>query len=396
MKQVTIVGLGMSADTLTAEGLCAVQQADVLIGAPRLIEQFKSLHKPAFAEYTPEAVAHVLDENEGERFCVLVSGDTGFYSAADGLCATLKGYPLTLLPGISSLSYLFARLLRPWQEVAIVSCHGRRANLVDTVRRNRLTFALTGGNMKELGDELTNAGFGELTAYIGENLGLAQERILMLPVSRLSTAGIGKLAVLLVENLKPDNRVRFGIPDGEFIRGDDVPMTKSEVRAVTMSRLALRPQAVCCDIGAGTGSVTVEMALAAYEGRVYAVDKSEEAIRLVTANCRAFCLGNVTPVLGSAPEVLEALPPVDAVFIGGNAGRLREIFDALLVKNPLTHIVVNAVTLETLHEATQAFAVHRIACEITQLSVTRTTPVGSLHMLKPCSPVFILSGGLYG
>lgn len=392
MKQVTIAGLGMSAGTLTAEGLRAVEQADVLIGAPRLIAQFEKLDKPSFAEYEPEAVARLVNGHESRCFCVLVSGDTGFYSAADGLCAALKDCSLTLIPGVSSLSYFFAKLMRPWQDAAVISCHGRRANLVEAVRRSRLTFILTGGNAAVLGEELIRAGFGDLTVHVGENLGMPQERILALPVSGLPATETGNLAVLLVENPGCDSRVRCGISDGEFIRGG-VPMTKAEIRAVTMSKLAIRPKAVCCDIGAGTGSVTVEMALAAYEGQVYALDKNQEAIRLVTANCRAFHIGNVAPVLGEAPEALETLPPLDAAFIGGSSGRLGEIFDALLVKSPRIRIAVNAVTLETLHEAAEAFAAHNIVPDILQIGVAYAKPAGSRHMLQAGSPVFILCGG---
>ncbi len=392
MKQVTVVGLGMSVDTLTAEGLRAVEQADVLIGASRLIAQFETLGKPSYAEYLPDAVTRVLDGYENGRFCVLVSGDTGFYSASEGLCSALQDCSLTLIPGISSLSYFFARLRRPWQDAVLVSCHGRRAKLVDSVRRNRLTFALTGGNMTELGEALTKAGFGELTAHVGENLGLTKECIFTLPVSDLQTFRAGNLAVLLVENPEYDNRLRFGIPDEEFIRGD-VPMTKAEIRAVTMSKLALFPEAVCCDIGAGTGSVTVEMALAAYKGRVYALDKKEESVRLVTANCQAFHLGNVIPILGSAPEVLEKLPILDAAFIGGSSDRLGEIFDTLVRNNPLIRIVVNAITLETLHKATEAFSAHGFEPDIVQIGITRANQIVNLHMLQANSPVFILSGG---
>lgn len=395
MKHVAIVGLGMSADTLTMTGLRAIEQADALIGAPRLIAQFDKLGKPSFAEYAPDAVARVVSGHENRHICVLVSGDPGFYSAAEGLCAALKDCSLTLIPGVSSLSYFFARLMRPWQEAALISCHGRKPNLAETVRRNRLTFVLTGGNMADLGEELTRAGFGELTCQVGESLGLPEEKIFRLPASELGETATGPLAVLLVENPGFDSRISFGIPDRDFIRGD-LPMTKAETRAVMMSKLALFPQAVCCDIGAGTGSVTVEMALAAYNGHVYALDKSEESIRLVTANCRAFHIGNVTPVWGMAPDALDRLPALDAAFIGGSSGRLKEIFDTLFINNPDIRIVVNAVTLETLHEATEAFTAHGIGPDIVQIGVTRANLVGNLHMLQAGSPVFILSGGRNG
>lgn len=392
MKQVAIVGFGMGTETLTAEGLCAIEQADVLIGARRLAMQLEHLGKPFFAEYEAEAVANIIRDSWAQYFCVLVSGDTGFYSAATGLCEAVSEYAPTLIPGISSLSYFFARLGLSWQDAALVSCHGRKGNLVDTVRRSALTFALTGGNTEELGKSLEDAGFGELTVHVGENLGMREERIFTLSASGLAAAGIGNLTVLLVENPGHDSRIRFGIPDREFLRGN-VPMTKAEVRAATMSKLAISPDEVCCDIGAGTGSVTVEMALAAYKGRVYALDHKQEAIDLAQANCRAFHIGNVTPILGAVPEALEALPPMDAAFIGGSSGRLGEIMDALLAKNPYVRMVVNAVTLETLQAAMEAYTAHGITPEIVQIGATRIKAVGAFHMLDACSPVFILSGG---
>ncbi len=392
MKQVVIVGAGMGPDTLTAQALRAIEQADALIGAPRLIAQFEKLGKPSFAQYAPQAVAGIVNGHECARFCVLASGDTGFYSAAEGLCAVLQDCDVTVLPGVSSIAYFFSRIKRPWQDVKAVSCHGRGANLTDAVRRNRLTFVLTGNNAKALCQTLTDAGFGGLTAYVGENLGLIRERIFSLPVSEIADAKIDKLSVLLVENPKNDKRIPTGIPDGRFIRGA-VPMTKAEIRAVVSSKLALRPDFVCCDIGAGTGAVTVEMALAAYEGHIYAADKNEEAIRLVQANCRAFHIGNVTAVLGQAPEALKELPPLDAAFIGGSFGNLGGIVDALFSNNPGIRVAVNAVTLETLNEAMRAFSSHGMDPDVVLINAARANLTGSLHMLQACSPVFIISGG---
>ncbi len=195
-----------------------------------------------------------------------------------------------------------------------------------------------------------------------------------------------------MENPGYDKRILSGIPDEKFLRGP-VPMTKAETRAVTMSKLALAPNAVCCDIGAGTGSVTVEMALAAYEGHIYAIDKNQEAIGLVQANCRAFHIGNVTAVSGEAPEALKELPPLDAAFIGGSAGSLTQIVDALLLNNRGVRIVVNAVALETVQQAMQAFASHSIVPDIVQIGAARANLTGNLNMLQANSPVFILCGG---
>lgn len=391
MKTISIIGVGMSRDTVTQEGLRAIGEARVLLGAKRLIEPYIKPGIPAFTEYAPEQAAKIISQTEASSIAVLVSGDAGFYSAADKLVNALSAYDVRTIPGISSLSFLFARLGRPWQDAALLSCHGREANLVDTVRRNRITFALTGKNIGKLCGQLINAGFGELTATVGENLGMENERILTLSAAEMQKVEIGSLAALLLENPAYDDRVRSGIPDEEFLRGK-VPMTKAEVRALTLAKLALRPDSVCCDVGAGTGSVTVEMALAAYRGRVYAIDRNEEAIDLIEANRKAFHIGNIVSIAGTAPEALAGLPKLDAAFIGGSSGNMCGIITALLSNNPEIHIVVNAVSLESTLEALKAFSENGIEPDIVQLAAARAKPVAGLHMMTSQNPVFIISG----
>lgn len=393
MKQVTIIGVGMGPRTVTAEGLDAILNAELIMGAPRMLALFPAEKgQTAHSAYAPEAVRAVIRASGLNRFAVLVSGDTGFFSAAQGLTAALDRENVSVLPGISSLSCLFARLKKPWQDAAVISCHGREANIADTVRRNALTFALTGGNINALAKALTQAGYSGLPLTLAENLGAEDERIRVMTVEELTAAQAGSLAVMLIENPQADARIRFGIPDEEFIRGE-VPMTKAEVRAVILSRLALSPGDVCADIGAGTGSVTVEMALAAHRGRVYALDHKAEAIDLVCGNCRRFHIGNVHPLLGKAPQALDDLPPLDAAFIGGSSGAMEGIFKAILDKNPRARLVVSAIALESLDQAIRAFGAHGLEPDITQLGVARAKRVAGLHMMMSQNPIFILSGG---
>lgn len=391
MKTIFLIGVGMNRDTLTQEGLAAIKAAEVLLGAPRLIELFPEIGKPAFAEYLPQGVLSVLEENSFDCCAILLSGDVGFFSAANGLLSALAAYEVRLIPGISSLSYFFARLKRPWQDAAIISCHGREGNLADTVRRNRLTFALTGGNLSTLASQLEQAGYGERTVTVGENLGAEDERIQTMSVSALTRNAFSPLSVLLVENPNADARIHFGIPDEEFERGE-VPMTKAEVRAFSLSRLALKPDAICCDIGCGTGSVSVEMALASYQGRVYAIDKSAEAVRLTELNAGKFHVGNLVAICARAPEALCNLPALDAVFIGGSGGRMKEIFTSIFMKNPLARIVVNAIALESVTTALAAFREINIEPEVVQLSSARSKIVGGLHMMTAQNPIWVISG----
>ncbi|MEA5066702.1 MAG: cobalamin biosynthesis bifunctional protein CbiET, partial [Eubacteriales bacterium] len=121
--------------------------------------------------------------------------------------------------------------------------------------------------------------------------------------------------------------------------------------------------------------------------------QKEEAVSLIAENCRRFHIGNVTPILGGAPEALEELPPLDAAFIGGSGGAMAGIFEAILSKNPSARVVVNAVALETLNAALAAFKAHGIAPEIIQLGAARAKNAGGLNMMLAQNPVFILSGG---
>lgn len=392
MKTVRIIGVGMGPDTVTGEGMAALRSAELLLGAPRLLAGFAGLNKPMAAEYAPAQVAAQVRGTGAAEIAVLVSGDVGFFSVAQGLTRVLDFCRVELVPGVSSLHYFFARLGRPWQGAAVLSCHGRQAPLVETVRRNGETFVLTGGNLPELGRALTEAGFGSLTVQVGEDLGLPTERLRTCRTEELVGLSASSLTVLLVENPDPDSRCPTGLPDEAFQRGQ-VPMTKAEVRAVILSKLALRPEAICADIGAGTGSVTVEMALSAWRGRVYAVERGQEGADLIRENCRRFHVGNVTTLLGTAPEALADLPPLDAAFIGGSGGRMGAILDAVLGKNPAARVVVSAIALETVQQTMEAFARYGIQPEIVQVSVARTRPAGGLHLLMAQNPIFLLCGG---
>ena len=390
MKTVSVIGIGMSRSTLTAEALEAVNHADLLIGAPRMLSEFKDLKKNTSVAFLAQDILGVIRSTEAERIAVLFSGDVGFYSGAAGLLQVLDHVSVTVYPGISSAVYFFAKCGRPWQNAALVSCHGLDTDLVSPVRRNREVFALTGGNVEELAGSLIRAGFGDLNVTVGESLSYSDEKIWTTSVRELQGRSFSSLTVLLIDNPSPDARVRTGIPDEEFVRSS-VPMTKSEVRAVCLSKLRIRPSDICYDIGCGTGSVTVEMALAAYKGHVFAFDKKQEAVDLTEENCHSFHLGNVTGITGKAPEALNGIPDPDVVFIGGSREKIGPILRLLYARNPSVHFVITAICLETLTDAVNGLKAIGRDSEIVQVSVTRTKPVASLHMLEAQNPIFIIS-----
>ena len=186
---------------------------------------------------------------------------------------------------------------------------------------------------------------------VGENLSYENEKIFAKPASELTEYKGDPLSVICAVNENAGTRLEtHGIRDEEFIRGK-APMTKEEVRTVSLSKLRLTADSVCYDVGAGTGSLSIEMALRAHQGQVWAIEKKEDAVELIHRNKLKFAADNLEIVEGLAPEALKDLPAPTHAFIGGSSGNLKEIVKLLLEKNPQVRIVINCITLETVSEA---------------------------------------------
>ncbi len=169
-------------------------------------------------------------------------------------------------------------------------------------------------------------------------------------------------------------------------------MTKSEVRSLSVAKLCLPKDAVVYDVGAGTGSVSVELALQAEDGCVYAIERKEEACRLIEANMRHFGTPNVKVVHGLAPEAMADLPAPTHAFIGGSAGNLKEIMECLLEKNPQIRMVINTVTLETIGEVTECLKTLPVTEEeILSVSIAKAKELGPYHLMTGQNPVYIVT-----
>lgn len=395
MKKVCIIGIGMNGrETLTRQAQHAIDSADCLIGAKRMLEPFSGLSKPMFESWSGKEISEFIANSEQESFAVLMSGDCGYFSGAEGL---LKALPdsvrAEIISGVSSPVYFCGRLKLPWQDIPTVNLHGESANIARSAAMHRRCFFLLGGKFgaREVCRRLCEYGMGDITVHIGEQLGYPQERILSGAAAQFTEVETDRLSVMLTENPSPETHIRSGISDEEFTRGK-VPMTKAEVRALVISKLGIRPADTVWDIGCGTGSVSVEAALQCHKGTVCAVDVKPEAVSLTHENAVKFRCDNIAVRCGSAPGDTADFPAPDKVFIGGSGGNLRGIIAAALAKNKNADIVATAVSLETLSEAASAFAELNVPAEITQIAVTRTRKLGGHTMLAAENPIFIIKG----
>lgn len=394
---VTLIGMGSGQpENLTLQGLAALRQADLILGARRLLAVLPAgCTENRAAAYRPDEVAELLQTSGAENAVLVYSGDTGFYSGASAMIEKLEalGVRARVLPGLSSIQLLAAALGRPWQGWNLVSAHGRTCDPVAECMQGRPTFFLTGGSEDPatLCAQLAAEGFGDVQAVVGQCLGTPEEKLFRGSVKELAAGRFNSLSVLLVEAAEVLPRRAPGLPDEAFERGD-VPMTKQEVRAAVLAKLAVRPEDILWDVGAGTGSVSVELALAAPRGRVYAVECRPEGCALIKANREKFRTRNLVLVEGLAPAVLSDLPAPDAVFIGGSKGSLATIVDAALDKNPDARICVSAIALESLSAAVAALTAKGRTVQVSQIAVSRARAVGGLHLMMAQNPIYLITG----
>ena len=303
------------------------------------------------------------------------------------------GIEAEVLPGISSIQVFAARLGQPWQDWLLVSAHGTDCDAVTEVMRGKPVFFLTGGKLgpAELAKQLTEAGLGALEICVGERLTYEDERILRGTAAEFAEMTFAPLSVMLAQPAQWAGDLTPGIADGMFIRGD-VPMTKQTVRAAILSEMQVKATDTVWDVGAGTGSVSVELAMKAKQGRVYAVERDRDGCILIRQNREKFGTWNLVPVDGAAPEALADLPAPDKVFVGGSGGTLKQIIGTALQKNEAARICVSAIVLETMQEAVQAMSEAGLDVQIRQVAVSAARKLGSKHMMTAENPIFIITG----
>ncbi|MCD8364301.1 MAG: precorrin-6A reductase [Clostridiales bacterium] len=459
-RRVTLLGIGMgSRKGMTEEAVQACRHADCIIGAKRMLETLREFGKPMEALYRSDEIAAYVDAHpEYRNIVVAFSGDVGFYSGAKKLLELWKlpekvqsrerdgtvfarnssasdegdgavfaknfsggecenvagralqektgryspadvsagGLDIRLIPGVSGVSYFAARLQIPWEDMTLLSTHGREQNLVGAVSRNEKVFTLASdaASIRSIAQKLVLYGLGTAEMHVGCDLSYPTEKIYGGSAADFADFEREGMFVAVICNRQARDAVAVhGIPDAAFLRGK-APMTKEEVRSISVSKLRLTRDAIVYDVGAGTGSVAVECARMADQGRVYAIEWKEDAWKLIAENRKIFAVSNLEIVPGRAPDVFEKLPAPTHAFIGGSGGSLKAILMTLLKKNPEVRIVANCVTLETLTELVSASEELGMELEdIAGVTVAKAAPVGKYHMMQGQNPVYVITLG---
>ena len=407
--EIILAGIGMGhVNGLTKEVERVISEADILLGAERMLNAvYSKAERHPF--YQAEQVIPYLHDiqsgslfEENKKVVILFSGDSGFYSGCQPLYAALEKEitegrikaSLRILPGISSIAYLASCIGESYHDAAVYSIHGKKLyNLAHRIKSRSKTFLITSGvkDINQLGELLTDAGMQKCEIITGYQLSYEEQRVERhTPLECMELKEEGLYTCFVKNPYAMQRRLTHGIADGQFIR-DRVPMTKEEIREISICKLRLREKAVVYDIGSGTGSVAIEIAGISDDLQVYAVEQNPEAVSLIERNKKKFELQNVTVVESIAPEGLTGLPMATHAFIGGSGGRLKEILASLRQMNPNMRVVVNAVSMETICEMREILSMDDMIKEeeIVQLQVSRAKKAGNYHLMQSENPVWI-------
>lgn len=408
--EISLVGIGMGNQaTLTREAEEAIRQADILLGAKRMLESYEpKIEKRPY--YLAKQIVPYLKEvqmqqtsMEACKVVVLFSGDSGFYSGCQKLYRQLNEEmeagnlqaTVRILPGISSISYLAACTGEDYQDAQILSMHGKKLwNLGRKIRHAKKTFLLMSGvkDVQKLGKVLIEEGLDTCKVYAGYQLSYEEQKVLELtPQECMEQNEEGLYTCLILNPEVVARQVAHGATDEEFLR-EKVPMTKEEVREASICKLCLKQDSVVYDIGSGTGSIAIEMAGLSDEINVYALEQKPEAVALIQKNKEKFGRENLTIVEAKAPEKLRELPIASHAFIGGSGGNLKEILTELYRINPNMRIVINAVSMETICEIKECLDAYPMKdTEVVQMQVSRAKKAGCYHLMRAENPVWICS-----
>lgn len=404
--KITIVGVGDDGSPgLSQQATEVIARASKLYGSASLLERFadsKVDKQPLGPDL--ERLATELD-SAPEGSVVLASGDPLFYGTARFLCERLGKETFQVIPHVSSMQLAFARVKESWDEAYLTNVASQPLDrILEKIRIAEKVGLFTSQDVppSRVAELLIAKGVYYFTAYVCENLGAPDERVTKCELKDLVSQKFAPLNVLVLlrHNGTPDqqvltkNRRLFGNPD-EFFKQSRPKrglLTTSEVRSIALSELSLRPNAIVWDIGAGSGSVAIEAAQIAYQGKVYAIEMDAEDYGLMLENAKHFGVENLVGVLGEAPKAWDNLPDPHAIFVGGTGRAVTSIVQACWPRlQSAGTLVVNIMSIENVSEL-QQYIIRELGLEpqLSMIQISKGTYQLEKHRFETANPSFLM------
>ena len=404
-KALSIVGIGDDGCVgLCSRAINAVARCSVLVGGERQLAFFPEFagQRVVLKRGIVEAIAGLAELCAEQNVCVLASGDPLFFGIGARVIAAVGAEHVEVIPQPSSMQWAFARVGMNWDDAMLLSLHGREnRGFLTRLRRCAKAACLTDPEntpqllarmLKEHGQET------QWRAWVCENLASAGERVREFSIEQLAACDdIQPLNVLILRRTDPAWRPPPAISflhENAFAKrmpGKGL-ITKRETRTLALAAMEIRPDSVIWDIGAGSGSVSIETAMLAYDGCAYAIETDAESVAICRENMHAHAVDNVVVVHGSAPDALADLPAPDAVFIGGSKGSMRRIVDLCLQRlRPGGRLVITAVTMENIAAAYASLRKHHLAPQVTVINISRGQALARYLRYEALNPITLFA-----
>jgi precorrin-6Y C5,15-methyltransferase (decarboxylating) len=423
VNKIHIIGIGFR--PLDRKAGETVLESEAVLTNNRLLEVFKNYEE--YARVKDKIIVHdsvyemldyIRDNYREKKIALLAAGDPMFFGIGRLVIERFGKDVIEVFPDLSSIQVAFSKIPETSNNALMISLHGGP----DPAKKRKLEYEIDDipsllakhNKIAILTDKVHNPAViakeilkqsavsfqsSALRIYVCEKLGYADEKIIDGAPQEIAGMSFADPNVVVIiqdtEHSAQDTdyyiNIKFGLKE-DAIQHTKGLITKDEVRAVTMHKLRIPERGVLWDIGAGSGSVSVEAARLSPDLKVFAVEKDEEQINNIVVNINRFNITNIEVVKGEAPEALKALPSPDRVFIGGSGGRMDAIVNLISEKMGSGIIVINATTIETLNEAVHSFGKNNFIFELSEISVSRSKMVGNKRHMSALNPVFVITG----
>lgn len=403
-RPVTVIGIGDDGCcSLSSAAVQAIASAQYLVGGERQLAFFPEFSgtKIVIKSAIAQLLTRVRELSAENNVCVLASGDPLFYGIGSSLIREVGAEHITVIPHPSSLQLACARAGWDWNDLPVISLHGRpRTGFLSALRQEYRAAVLTDAenSPQNLARWMLDHQQSEWEAYVCENLASTDERVRRFSIAELANCDdVSRLNILLLRRTSERWKAPPVIPyQHEDAFAKRVPkkglITKREVRVLSLAAMGLRRNSVVWDVGAGSGSISIEAAMLAPQGRVYAIEVEPESTQFCRENVIAHAIDNVTLIEGHAPEALAELEAPDAVFVGGSKGSMRDILEICLRRlTERGRLVVTAITLENVSETYEYLRERGLTPEITLLQASRGERLAHYMRYEAMNPIHIFA-----
>jgi precorrin-6Y C5,15-methyltransferase (decarboxylating) len=402
-----VIGLGWEgAAALATDARMALEQAQLLCGSPRHLAHFSqhpALHVPwEHLNQGIEELKNYLAQGY-ERVVVLASGDPLLFGIGRLLLSHFPPSLLRFYPHVSAMQLAFSRLKVPWQDAQIVSIHGRSwENLMAPLKQGAAKIAVFTDpthNVRTVAQVIQELKLPiAYQIWVCEQLGSPEERVELLTLEQALNDPRDTLNVVVLlressQSLNINSLPILGLADDVFHGFPDQPglMTKKEIRSLVLAELQLQHGQTIWDVGAGTGTVAIEMARLLPQSSIYAIEKNTMGVQLIHQNCQQLGVNHVAIIAGVAPDVFSDLPDPDRVFIGGSGGHLLAILGALATRLRPGGVVVLALATQEHQALVLSWAKHQgWPYHALDIHLSRSLAVGDLTRWQPLNPVTLM------